>query len=282
MMHGFPITVDNPIGEYVAAYLGWSKDESIRRRRVGSGGAVTSFLIYLLEEGAVDGVVVAKKARGLSGRAVIARSREDVIKAAGNKWDIVPYTVRLRDVLSSPELRKVGVVGLPCQALFLYQMRIMPLLETDFAEKIELIISLFCLGTFATEAFLTYLSREHGISPEEIESVATLKDKIVITLSDGGRAEISVDSVMQYMKYGCLTCSDYTVVFADLSAGVSENHLGKTVLIARNDKVQKLLEDAREKGYIELVEAPPDVLEEISIKARAKMMRSAEYLSKIL
>lgn len=120
-------------------------------------------------------------------------------------------------------------------------MRLMPLLEVDFAEKIEFIISLFCLGTFATEAFLAYLSREHGITPEQIESVALIKDKIVIALQEGGSVEVPVDSALNYMKYGCLTCPDYTGVFADLSAGVSEKHLGKTVLIARNEKAQKLL-----------------------------------------
>lgn len=281
-MYGFPFTADDPLGEYVAIYLGWSRDEAIRRRRVGSGGAVTSFLIYLLEEGVVDGVIVAKKVKGLSGRAVVARNREEVIKAAGNKWDIIPYTVRLRDVLTSLELRKVGFVGLPCQSLFLYQTRLMPLLEVDFAEKIELIISLFCLGTFATEAFLAYLSREHGITPEEIESVALIKDTIVIALREGESVEVPVESALHYMKYGCLTCPDYTGVFADLSAGVSEKHLGRTVLIARNEKAKKLLTDAKEKGYVELVEAPPDVVEEIRIKAKAKIMRSAEYVSKIL
>lgn len=274
------VTPENPLGEYVTIFLGWAADEEIRRRRVGSGGAVTSFLIYLLDEGVVDGVLVAKKVKGLTGRPELATSKEDVLRAAGNKWDVVPYTQKLRESIADPSIRKVGFVGLPCQAQFLAQMRVMPLMEEDFTEKIEIIISLFCLGTFATEAFLSYLRREHDIKPEDVESVALIENKIVVT-ADGKKVEIPAEKTYPLMQFGCLVCPDYTGVFSDMSAGISENHLGKTVLIVRNERTREMLEDAARKGYLRLQEAPPDVIEELGMKARVKIMRSIKYLSMV-
>ncbi|HIP57456.1 MAG TPA: hypothetical protein EYH02_05260 [Ignisphaera aggregans] len=94
-------------------------DEDIRRQRIASGGGVTALLIFMLERGYVDGVVVAKRVRGLVAELVIARRRDEVSRAAGNKWSVLPYTTRLREALQDESLRKIALVGLPCQAQFL-------------------------------------------------------------------------------------------------------------------------------------------------------------------
>ncbi len=144
----------NSLGSFLKVYLGRAKEEEIIRERSASGGAVTAITLYSLEEGIVEAIVAAKRTKGLEGEVVIAKNREDLLKAAGNRWSIVPFASRLRNRIYEEDLHKVGIVCLPCQAQFFGQMRSFPLVEADFGERIHFIISLFCMGTFAFEAFL--------------------------------------------------------------------------------------------------------------------------------
>lgn len=279
--YGLVVSPEKPLGEYIKIYLARSKDPEVIKRKPASGGAVTTLLLYMLDEGIVDAVVVAKKIRGLQGEVIVARRKEEVLEATGSRWSVVPFTLKLKDTLLSSDIGKAALVGLPCQAQYLYQVRNYPLLETDFSEKIGFIISLFCIGTFATEAFLAYMHRVKGIPPEKIYNVK-FKNGSLIVLYEKGELELSIDEILPYMQLGCLVCPDYTGVFADLSAGVSEHNPGYTVLITRNSEADRLVRNATEKGYLELREAGPIVAEELEIKARGKITRAMNYMTKIL
>ena len=275
-----PVIIDpeHPIGAYIGVYEARASDE--RLRGPGRGGAVTSILVYMLEEGLVDTVIVARKKKGLMGEAYIAHSPREVIEAAGPRWSIVPYTLGLKEKLVSPEVGKAVFVGLPCQAQFLRQMKMFPLMESDFSRKIYMIISLFCMGTFAVESFLDYMKRSYRISPDDIEGVEVKGDVLIIHHSRG-QLSIKIEEALPYLQHGCLTCPDYTGVFADISAGRSPTP-GYTVLITRNNLADKIVRDAAEKGYIEAREPGPDILNAIIEKSREKIIRSYRYLSAVL
>ena len=196
---GLYVTPEEPLGKYREAFLARSTSEEIRRRKVGSGGAVTSILMYMLEKGYVDSVIAAKKIKGLKGELVVARTREELLEAAGNRWSVLPFTSKLRSVLEDPTINKVAIVGLPCQAQFLYQMRVFPLLETDFTSKVFIVISLFCIGTFATEALLDMLRVRYGLDPSSIESIRMGKGKLVVIHSSGER-RIPLEDVLPFMQ----------------------------------------------------------------------------------
>ncbi len=160
-------------------------------------------------------------------------------------------------------------------------MRLIPLIESDFSEKIRVVISLFCFGTFATDAFISFLEREHGLRPEHVASILLRGENIVVMSIDGRRITISIKEVLRYIQHGCLVCPDYAGIFADLSAGISESHLGKTVLMVRNEETLKLLKDTEAKGYLNLEPASPEIFEELELKAEAKKNRAIRYLSMI-
>ncbi len=203
--------------------------------RVGSGGAVTALLYYLLDKGIVDAVVTAKRVKGLKGVVFVTRTKKEVPEAAGNKWSVIPFTAKLKDTTGQQGLRRIAIVGLPCQVQFLYQMKTFPLLETDFGERIHLLISLFCLGTFATESFIGLLEMQYGIKPEDVYDIKLEKDKLVIYMRQE-KKELPIHEILPYMQTGCLLCPDYTGIYSDISAGISENYLGYTVLIVRTEK----------------------------------------------
>ncbi len=96
------------------------------------------------------------------------------------------------------------------------------------------------------------------------------------------RSLFPLREVLPYVQTGCLVCPDYTGVFSDISAGLSENYHGYTVLIARNEKAMKLINEAHEKGYLEIVKAGSDVVDKVETKARGKIVRAMRCMSMML
>lgn len=74
------------IGNYTNCYIGHATDYEIRYNSA-SGGLVTALLIFALEEGIIDGALVTKmsKQNPLEPEVVIARTKEEIISAAGSK-----------------------------------------------------------------------------------------------------------------------------------------------------------------------------------------------------
>ncbi len=242
---------ENPLGPVMGAYLCRATDDDIKRMKVASGGAVTALLLYMLEKDLVDGIVTVKRMKGLEGQAVVARTREELLRTAGNKWSIVPFAARIKEKIEEEDLKRVGIVCLPCQAQFFSQMRDFPLLETDFGERIRYIVSLFCMGTFAFEAFLNYLHMRYNVPPSIIEDIRLEKDVLSVK-HERGELKLPIKEVYSYLQTGCLVCTDYTGVWSDVSAGSLNEERGWTFMITRNPKAESLLKGARRKGYVEV------------------------------
>lgn len=280
-MSGFIVSKDKPIGDYIALYLARSKIERAEGYERGRGGAVTALLIYLLDKKIIDAVIVTKKTRGLEGEIIVAKTREDLLEAAGTRWSVLPYTAKLRESLMEEDIQRVAIVGLPCQAQFLRQMQLYPLLETDFSKKISLIISLFCMGTYASEAFIAFLKRVYKLNPEDIIDIQLRGDTLYVKMPDEEKT-IPTQEILPYVQLGCLICPDYTGIFSDISAGLSEVHLGYTVLIARNKNAVKIIQEAEDAGYIETKPGTLDIVEEVKFRAEAKLIRAVKYASMLL
>ncbi len=274
-----PITIEpsNPLGKYIGAYLARSTDKKIRTE---GGGAVTAILLYLLDKKKIDGVVAAKKTRGIKGEVVLAKTRSEILRAAGNRWSIVPYTMKLKETLLSTEIKRIAFVGLPCQAQFLRQMKMFPLMESDFANKIYIIISLFCMGTFAVESFADYLVRKYDVPLEEVENIDIEGDYLIIVYS-GKKLRLPIDSIIYHIQHGCILCPDYTGVFADISAGRASRE-GYTLILTRNRFADNIVSNAARDGYLELNEASEEEIRYAREKALDKLNRSVKYIMRIL
>ncbi len=267
-------------GHFERVYLGRAVDERIRKQKTGSGGAVTALLMYLLEKREVDAIIAAKRIKGLKGDIVIAHNKEELLKAAGNRWDVIPFASSLRRKIEKEDLRSFAIVCLPCQAQFLSQMRDFPLLDTDFGERIKFIFSLFCVGTFAFETFLDYLRIRHNLEPEEIEEIFLKGDHLEIKCEDK-KINIPLKEAQAYLQKGCLVCADYTGVWSDISAGVVKEEPNWTLLISRNRRADELILKAREEGVIELRDGS-HCIESVIKMAKEKLARAQEYFEYFL
>ncbi|WP_461865880.1 Coenzyme F420 hydrogenase/dehydrogenase, beta subunit C-terminal domain [Thermococcus sp.] len=271
---------DSLLGSIFDIYLARATDKEIRQRKVASGGAVTALLVYAIENGIVDGVVTAKKTKGLEGEAIVARNKKELLEAAGNKWSIVPFAARLKAKIEEENLKNVAVVCLPCQAQFFGQMRDFPLLETDFGERIKYIISLFCMGTFAFDAFLNYLRMKHGIKADTIVDIS-LKANFLEVHYNNNVLQLPIKEIYSYLQTGCLVCTDYTGTWSDISAGFIPTEKGWTVLITRNNRANELIKNAKKEGYLELRDGS-HLTGEILKEARKKLARAQANMMYLL
>ncbi|RLF52139.1 MAG: coenzyme F420 hydrogenase [Thermoplasmata archaeon] len=268
--------LEKPLGEYVAAY-NVEAGNKIQIEKAASGGAITAFLCYLIDHGAIDGVIAAKKAKGLEGEIVVARTKEEIISTAGSRWQVLPFTLKLKETVEKENLNKMAIVGLPCQVNFLRQMKTFPLLETDFSNRIKFLISLFCFGTFAQESILSYIKEKYGMKASEIKEVKISQREIKFI----GEREVEVpfDELSKYLQVGCLLCPDYTGIASDISTGFVED---KTVMIVRNEVAEKMLREAHEMNYIKMEEITQERMERIEKRAIEKISRASKYMAQIL
>lgn len=109
------------IGHYEKVRTGFATDPFIRRTGA-SGGVLTQSLIYLLETGRVDGVILAKQGVPTpeQARAVIATSRDEIIAAAQSIYIPVSMLDILRDLEPG---KKYAITCLPEQSAALRVMQ---------------------------------------------------------------------------------------------------------------------------------------------------------------
>jgi NADPH-dependent glutamate synthase beta subunit-like oxidoreductase len=116
-------------------------DASIRKN-AASGGFVTAFNKYILENNIVEQIIEVKKENDIP-KAVVTKNSNDVLQYAGLAWGRSGTLQRLVDALGKPH-GKIAVVGVPCE--------IRGAAEVERTMKVPLLkIGLFCNANIRTE-----------------------------------------------------------------------------------------------------------------------------------
>jgi coenzyme F420 hydrogenase subunit beta len=258
------IPEDMAAGRYLACYVGHAIDRSVRFNGA-SGGIVSALLIFALQEGLIDGALVTRMRRDapLTPEPFIARTREEVLSAAGSKNCPVAANTALREVLDSDD--RIAVVGLPChiQGLRKAEQRIGKL-----AEQIRYHISLACSLNFSFLGTARFLGNV-GVDPD---SVAALHYRgrgwpgdVLIHLKDGSRRTVpGAEYHRQLGPYSlrrCTLCSDMLGELSDLTCGdacvpqiMQTDRAGSSFVISRTSEAEELLENAASQKAVELSE----------------------------
>ena len=275
---------DSLIGPFKKASIGHAKNKKIRSSGA-SGGIVSQILIYLFEKGLIDGALVANTddKSPWKGKAVLARSKEDILKAAQSKMTVVPINSLLKDI--SNEKGKFAFIGLPCQV---HAFRKLAEINPLWNKKIVLVIGLFCHLNLEPEATLV-LIKANKINPDDVEKVkyrvGNWPGRMVAYLRDGSTKTLdrtnyldtyNILSRLYYMNR-CLYCIDGANELADISIAdpwIFDNKgewkyksaEGWSTIIHRTKAGEKLIADAENDGCI--------FIEELSIEAIKKGQRS--------
>ena len=104
-----------PLGTYKEALSARSTDKKILDVSQ-DGGIVSALLCYALDEGIIEGAVVAGTPDD-DWRPIptVVTSADEVIAAAGTKYSMSPTLSALKEATRQYGLEKVGVVATPCQ-----------------------------------------------------------------------------------------------------------------------------------------------------------------------
>ena len=258
------IPSDLALGRYLASYVGHATDGSIRYNSA-SGGLVTALLIFALEHHLIDGALVTRMRTDnpLIPEPFIARTRQEVLSAAGSKYCPVTIGAALREVLASKG--RFAVVGLPChiQGIRKAEQQI-----AELSGHIRYRISIACSFNYSfhgTQRFIESL----GIPPEEVEELQYRgrgwPGSMLLRVKDG--AETVVPLAEYYRKLGpyslwrCLLCSDMLGELSDLSCGdawlpelVKTDKAGSSFVVSRTPEAEELLEAAAAREAVELSE----------------------------
>jgi len=288
------------LGNYIKCYIGYAVDYNTRYN-ASSGGVVTALLMYLLEEGIIDGALVVRMSKKdpLEPEVFIAKNPNEVASAKGSKYCPVPMNIGLREILNTPG--KFAVVGLPCH---IHGIRKFELINKKLKDKIFIRLGLFCSNTasfLGTEYFLKWW----GVNREEIRGIKYRgmgwPGMITVLLRRGklliprGPIEKSFSrktlfySAFHYdfMPPRCLLCIDITCQLADVSFAdpwlpeiLEKERVGKTLIVSRSELGDRMLREAASHGRIQLSEIRPlNVLRAGNIHYKRQIYRHLWVLS---
>ncbi len=242
-----------PMGRILGAAVARAKDPRVRARGT-DGGVVTALLLNLFDRGRIDGAIVSRKVGPFQRQPWLARTREDILAAAGFHFDTVPNIAHFSEKYStySPsimELQDVGkktfnrlaFVGTPCQINALRRMEVLGVTPSD---AVNFHFGLFCIGNFQ-------------FGPDERRQLASvgnfqwtevhklnLKEELIVHLRQGEIRYIPLDQLTFMKRHACLFCGDYTAEYADISFGGLGAPMGWTTVLLRSPKGEECLASA--------------------------------------
>lgn len=248
------------IGNYINCYQGRSTNSYINNRST-SGGLITSLLIYCLETGFCDGVIVTKIGdNGIHAKSIIAKTKEEVMKCVGSKYSPVSVNTLIKNILSNEE--KYIFVGLPCH---IHGIRKTELINEDLRKKIVLHIGLFCSHTVNMLGTLNSLKRMN-VDPINCQRIIYRSKNwpgYFSVTTDSGEMTMPHSPFFNQFKYyyvprRCLLCVDATSEIADLSFGdawlpkkiVEEK--GESLVISRTTIGDNLIREVAMAGHLKL------------------------------
>ena len=268
---------DRLLGHVMRSYTGYASDIDVRHH-CSSGGMVSALLIYLLEAGRIDGVLVTRmnKDRPLEPEPFIARTVEEILSAAKSKYCPVPANLALREIVDKEG--KYAVVGLPCH---IHGIRKSQLMLPKLNERIVYVFGLYCVSNrsfFATENILN----KYGINKANIkrldyrgsDEADAWEPKIVVQFADRDPIVISdYQKMLEFFSqtpYRCRLCGDHTGELADISFGdawmsqFEGDPLGVSKIHVRSLAGEAVLQQALKDGIISLHPVDNEELKEPS------------------
>jgi coenzyme F420 hydrogenase subunit beta len=239
------------IGVHEAIYAVRAKGNEILGR-AQDGGAVTALLYQFLSDGG-EGAVVAgvEEEAPWKAKPMVVRTKEEVLKGAGTKYTPSPTLVGVASALQEYNLRKIAVVGTPCQMKALGKIETGAYCEARISEAVKLKIGLFCMETFSYPSFMEYLENE-GIDAAKVDKFEIKGGRFIANQGGETVHRVRLSKVKQLVRGCCHSCDDFTAEFSDLSVGNVGSPDGWSTVIVRTEVGEKALKAAEKAGLVEI------------------------------
>jgi coenzyme F420 hydrogenase subunit beta len=173
---------------------------------------------------------------------------------------------------------RIGVVGTPCQMTAVAQMQDNPLQKEDQHVPVALSVGLFCNWSLDTRQLIDLLAQRLDVAEIRRMDIPPPPANIMTLETDRGSVEVSLSDIKPLIPHTCFVCLDMTAEFADLAAGMFEGRSGWNTLIVRSAAGEKIVDEARQEGFIETEAFPEEKREHLVRAAAAKKERSLRTL----
>ena len=254
------------LGNLEKVRVGHAKDESIRQLGA-SGGVLTRVLIYMLESGEVDAVIVAEQGSPtpLQARFKIVTTREEIINCAQSIYIQVSMLDSLK--LLEPN-KRYAMVCLPDQSAAL---RSMQHLGNERALQIKYVVGPY-VGTSLQPGALKAFLRSNKV--DKNDDVLSLKWRAgewpgyLEIRTKSGRVIRSKKVYYNYLipffiTQGSLQSMDFVNEFADLSVGdawspkYEKEGGGFSVVVTRTGAMERIIEEMIDANLLSASEIDP-------------------------
>jgi coenzyme F420 hydrogenase subunit beta len=261
-------------GPILEVFEGYATDPALRLE--GSSGAVGSALaLYCIERGGMHGLlhIAPRPEAPYLNHTVLSTARAAILAATGSRYAPASPCDGLALVEAAPA--PCVFLGKPCDvAATLRAQEIRPRLR----EKIGLTIAIFCAGTPSVHGTLELL-RELGVpDPSAVTEVRYRgrgwpgRFRVRARREDGGEDvfettyEKSWDFLQRYRQWRCYVCADHSGELADVAVGdpwyreIAPDDPGSSLVLVRTERGRRLVEAARQAGYLTLERGDPSLV----------------------
>ena len=300
---------DKMVGRYEKCFTGYSNNNDVRFHSA-SGGMVSQFLIWLLENNKIDGAIVTKFDINspLLVKTILATTREDIISARSSKYAPVTLNRAVQDIKAASGSRYV-VVGLPCH---IQGMRKLMDIDRGLREKVVGLFGIYC--SCGRSFYLTeHVFKERGIPKDKITYFQYRDEgclgKMVVKIPEGDANTIRVNSNSESVLYNkdvvykehyqsyyhplrsffvprrCLFCIDHYAELADVCFGdihirpYSDDKVGVNSIIVKNKKWLSLLEDCQKAGEVHIDEVSFKIVSDSQKMSFKKKGRNGAFVN---
>lgn len=271
----------DPFGTYKKAISARATDKAILKKSQ-DGGIVSASYIYGLENGLLDGVIVANTEKGFKAAPKIATTPEEVLKAAGTKYTISPNVSVLKDAVREYALEKVGIVGTPCQVQAIRKLMKYPMGFRHTDSKIALVMGIFCMENFPYEGMKAIVEQYAGVRMSDVLKTDIGKGKFWVYSKSGEVKTVALKDTHMYEQKSCHVCMDYTAELADISTGSVGSPDGWSTIFVRTAKGEEYINKMIEAGAIEtkpIEEVKPglDLVQKLALQKKEKNKKELEH-----
>ncbi|MDI6841791.1 coenzyme F420 hydrogenase subunit beta [Methanothermobacter wolfeii] len=238
------------LGTYKEIVSARSTDREIQKL-AQDGGIVTGLLAYALDERIIEGAVVAGPGEEFwKPQPMVAMTSDELKAAAGTKYTFSPNVMMLKKAVRQYGIEKLGTVAIPCQTMGIRKTQTYPFGVRFLADKIKLLVGIYCMENFPYTSLQTFICEKLGISMELVEKMDIGKGKFWVYTQDDVLT-LPLKETHGYEQAGCKICKDYVAELADVSTGSVGSPDGWSTVITRTDAGDSIFKQAVEAGLFE-------------------------------
>ncbi len=249
----------NELGNYKSVVSARSTDKEILRG-AQDGGIVTTLFAHALEEGIIDGAIVAapSQSRPWRGHGDIWRaeprvvtSRRELLASQKTGYNICPQVTLVKDAVRMYGLDKVGVVGVPCQIQGFRKAQLYPIAMREVPSSLALVLGIFCMEVFPYQSIVQMVEDHLGKKIESVKKMEVGKGKFTVRTERGEAASMPLKETHKYEQPGCHVCLDYVANLADISSGSVGSPDGWSTVFVRSKQGEQVWNSALAAGLFE-------------------------------